>query len=348
MIGISLCMIVRDEEETLPRCLESVRGAFDETVIVDTGSSDGTKDVAQKFRCKVYDFPWQDDFAAARNFSFSKAEGDYLIWLDADDVVPEESLARLPALRERLERETPDAVFCPYDIGGESPLLTFERERFLRASAGLLWQGRVHECIAVGANRLRDGFRVVHLGSAKPRGMRNLNIYRKWAGEEPLSPRDLFYYGRELCSHKLYTEAAAVLTEAIGGGWYVYRIEACKALAECFAARGDREGAKTALLRSFCFAEPRASVCCRIGRLFREEGRFREAAFWYETARTCRDHSAEGDFEDPSARTLTPLLELVCCYYRTGERERAKECHQKTEELAPAHPSVVYNRQFFR
>ena len=70
MPTLALAMIVKDEEKDLPALLESVKGVFDEIVIVDTGSTDGTKEIAKKYGAKVHDFPWIDDFAAARNFSF--------------------------------------------------------------------------------------------------------------------------------------------------------------------------------------------------------------------------------------------------------------------------------------
>ena len=86
MITISLCMIVKNEQDTLPRCLDSVQGLIDEIVIVDTGSTDRTVEIAKTYTDRVETFPWCDDFAAARNFSFSLARKEYCLWLDADDV----------------------------------------------------------------------------------------------------------------------------------------------------------------------------------------------------------------------------------------------------------------------
>lgn len=94
MPTISLCMIVRDEAAVLERCLQSVAHLVDEIIIVDTGSVDETKTIAAAFTPHLYDFPWQDDFSAARNFAFSKGTGDYLFWMDADDVLPPESQQR--------------------------------------------------------------------------------------------------------------------------------------------------------------------------------------------------------------------------------------------------------------
>ena len=98
MPSISLCMIVKNEERNLPRCLDSVQDLVDEIVIVDTGSSDATRAAALRYTHRVYDFPWRDDFAAARNFAFDQGTMDYLMWLDADDVLEE-------ADRERFRRE---------------------------------------------------------------------------------------------------------------------------------------------------------------------------------------------------------------------------------------------------
>ena len=84
---ISVCLIVKNEEDVIERCLESVKGFADELIVVDTGSSDTTKEIVRKFSDKLYDFEWIDDFSAARNYAFSKAKCDYLFWLDADDIV---------------------------------------------------------------------------------------------------------------------------------------------------------------------------------------------------------------------------------------------------------------------
>ena len=89
MITVSLCMIVKNEEQVLRRCLESAKSFADEIILVDTGSTDKTKEIGKTYGGKIFDFPWRDDFAAARNEAFSKATMDYCMWLDADDVVTE-------------------------------------------------------------------------------------------------------------------------------------------------------------------------------------------------------------------------------------------------------------------
>ena len=84
VVTVSLCMIVKNEEKILARCLDSIGDLADEIIIVDTGSRDRTKEIAARYTDKIYDFQWIRDFAAARNFAFSKAACDYIYSADAD------------------------------------------------------------------------------------------------------------------------------------------------------------------------------------------------------------------------------------------------------------------------
>ncbi|MFB5269091.1 glycosyltransferase [Paenibacillus enshidis] len=92
---LSLCMIVKNEEKWLPRCLESVKGVVDEIIIVDTGSTDRTKEIAQEFGAAVHDFEWNDSFADARNYGLEQAKGEWILWLDADEEVDAEGREHL-------------------------------------------------------------------------------------------------------------------------------------------------------------------------------------------------------------------------------------------------------------
>src|SRR5215831_10889099 len=99
VMRISAALIVRDEESTLGRCLESIREHVDEIVVVDTGSRDATKDIARQYHARLFDYPWRDDFAAARQCSFDLARGDWVFWVDADDVVFQAGSIRAELLR---------------------------------------------------------------------------------------------------------------------------------------------------------------------------------------------------------------------------------------------------------
>ena len=150
MITISLCMIVKNEEDVLARCLECVHDIVDEIIIVDTGSEDSTKEIAKRYTKHIYDFPWIDDFSAARNFSFSKATMEYCMWLDADDILLEPDRIDLLKLKQSLT-PAPDMVMMKYhtsfDENGE-PTFSYYRERLIRNRAGYQWEGAIHEVIA--------------------------------------------------------------------------------------------------------------------------------------------------------------------------------------------------------
>ena len=324
---ISLCMIVKDEEKVLERCLKSVKPLVDEMIIVDTGSTDNTAKIAESLGAKVFDFAWADDFAAARNYAFSLASGDYLLWLDADDFITSENAERFQTLRAHLKQE-PDVVMCPYEImSGGRTVLTYMRERILKRSAGFEFYGRVHECIVPRGKILNSDFAVQHLGSDKVRGSRNLNIYRKWAREETLDGRHLFYYGRELYYNGFLKEAERVLKKMLRGeGWYVNKIEACFVLAEARAAQKNDDGALSALFQSFTYGDPRAKIVNKIAQICHARNRLYDAEYWYQAALLCRDHSEEGDFEDSYARTLTPLLGLCRIAFERGDVKQSFAC----------------------
>ena len=179
MISISLCMIVRDEEEVLARCLDSVLPAVDEIVIVDTVSRDRTKEIAARYTDKLYDFEWCDDFSAARNYAFSKGSMDYLMWLDADDVLPRSSLQVLLDLKKSLDPQV-TVVMMPYNVAFDEqgrPSFTYERERLIKNGAGFQWKGAVHEAIAPRGKILRSNVVVEHKKIKPGDPDRNLLIY---------------------------------------------------------------------------------------------------------------------------------------------------------------------------
>ena len=97
-------MIVRDEEKNLEKFLK-IRNFFDEIIIVDTGSIDKTKEIALNFTSKVYDFKWNDDFSSARNFSISKALGDWILVLDPDEVIDKNDMVKIKKIIEKNDKE---------------------------------------------------------------------------------------------------------------------------------------------------------------------------------------------------------------------------------------------------
>jgi tetratricopeptide (TPR) repeat protein len=156
-VRVSLTMIVKNEEANLPRCLESVRGLFDEIIVLDTGSTDRTVEIARSFGARVFDFVWVDDFAAARNAALARATGDYALWLDADDVVEPSEYGMLDRLFAHLQLGD-DAAYvircaCDPDAEGGGGATVVDHVRLFPVRENVRWSYRVHEQILPALRR---------------------------------------------------------------------------------------------------------------------------------------------------------------------------------------------------
>ena len=353
MVSISLCMIVKNEEDVLARCLESVAGLVDEIIVVDTGSTDRTREIAARFTSQVFEFPWQDDFAAARNASFSHASMDYCMWLDADDVLLEADQAALLELKETLDPAV-SVVMSPYHTGfDQSGRVTFSyyRERLIKNHAGMRWVGAVHEAITPVGQILYASFAVTHRKSRPSDPDRNLRIYQaQLAVGEELEPRQRFYYGRELYYHQRWDEALAVFEEFLeeGRGWVENCIDACCLCAYCHEQLDQPEAALAALLRTFAYDLPRAETCCEMGRWFLQRERLAQAAYWYTLALTCSRDDRRGCFVSPDCYGYLPYIQLCVCYSRLGDQKRAEAFNELAAACKPDSPAVLQNRAWFQ
>lgn len=352
MATISLCMIVRDEEEVLGRCLGSVQDLVDEIIIVDTGSVDGTKSVAARFGAQIWDFPWIDDFAAARNASFAPAKCDYCLWLDADDVLLAADREKFKQLKADLQPEV-DVVMLPYNTGfDEQGNVTFSyyRERIVKNRADMLWQGAVHEVINLHGNIIYGDCAVTHQKLRPGDSERNLRIFENLLQKgERLDARQQFYYGRELYFHGRFAQALAVLQDflAEGQGWQENNIDACRHCALCLYALEKPEQALAALFASFIYDLPRAEICCDIGQHFFRQQAWAQAIYWYLRALTCRRDDTRGGFVSPDAYGYIPSLQLCVCYDRLGQLHQAECFNRLAARYKPQSAAVAYNNEYF-
>jgi GT2 family glycosyltransferase/tetratricopeptide (TPR) repeat protein len=152
---VSLCLIVKNEEKNLPACLESAADLVDETIVVDTGSTDATKAVAGRFGAKVVDFPWIDSFSAARNQSLRHAGGQWIFWLDADDRLDADNREKLRTLFAGLKPENAAysmKCLCLPDADTGTATVV-DHIRLFRNDPALRWEHRVHEQILPAIRR---------------------------------------------------------------------------------------------------------------------------------------------------------------------------------------------------
>ncbi|MDF2713726.1 MAG: glycosyltransferase [Paenibacillus sp.] len=350
-ITISVCLIVKNEEEALPFCLNDVSGIADEIVIVDTGSTDRTKEIALSFGASVYDFEWIDDFAAARNYAFAKATQQYILWLDADDRIKEKDRLLLADLKRTLDPSV-DSVSMHYNLafdGDGNVTQSLRRNRLVKREREFKWFGAVHEYLQVGGNIVHSEAAITH-SKKKSYTDRNLQIYRKRRQRgEAFTARDLYYYANELRDHAYYEEAAEQYEEFLGTsqGWVEDNISASWKLADCYGHLCEREKQISALLGSFEYDLPRAECCCRLGALFLDAGELDKAVYWYELATTLTRSETSMGSVDYAAWTWLPHLQLCVCLDRMGQHEKAKLHNDIALTYNPEHPSMLYNKQYF-
>ena len=352
MPTISLCMIVKNEEMHIARCLDSIADLVDEIIIVDTGSKDQTVEIASGYTSKVYSYPWKDDFSDARNYSFSKASMDYCMWMDADDILEETQKEKFLQLKQSLQLDT-DIVMMKYhtsfDEAGK-PSFTYFRERWIRNSSKYRWVGAVHEVIPPSGSILYSDIAICHKKMKEGDSDRNLRIYRKMLKEGMvLDARQQYYYGRELYYHKHYEEAAAVFEQFLlsEDGWVENKIEACSICAKCYFQMGQEQMGLAVLMRSMSYDLPRAELCCEIGKYFLEHGELHSAIYWYETALNMPKNEYAGGFILPDCYDYVPLLQLCVCYDKMGDRQKAKEYNDRAGACKPYSESYLYNKQYF-
>jgi glycosyltransferase involved in cell wall biosynthesis len=353
MPALSLCMIVRDEAEVLARCLDSVADLADEIVIVDTGSLDDTISIALRYDAKVLRYAWHDDFAAARNYSFKHATSPYILWLDADDVLPPEDREKLREWKPRLDK---DVYYLLYDYLQDeygASLCLLHRERIVRKDAGLRWHYPAHECLLIpeGVTSQDLPIRVVHrrpVERVRRDKARNLRILEAAVGDPAYRalPRVRYYLGKEYedCGQ---CEAAIGAYHAfleMDGGWVEDRFNAQLRIARCeyrLSRKDDaRRSAKLARKMDPRWSEPNYLL----GQLALDEEDYEEAVFWYQSC--LREIPAVLSPVDTFCYRLGPLVQLCICYDRLGDHRRAWEFNQKALELWPQDPGLLYNREY--
>jgi O-antigen biosynthesis protein len=302
---LTVCLITRNEEATLARCLTSIQGLASQVIVVDTGSSDRTIEIAKSFGAEVHHFDWSDDFAAARNAALEHARGDWVLILDADEELLPDQHARLKA---DLKNGKAIALRLPLvNVDKEAEGRSFV-PRLFRNAPGVYFKGRIHEQVfpslialgnAWGLSTALGTAQILHHGytkeAVKDRNKieRNLNLLRQAIAESPEDPNLVMNLGLELVrsdnladglnqyrlafelvSAKPASETAPELREALLTQFtsHLYKVRAHQEIVEVLTSATVKSAGLTASLH---FA---------LGLAFFELGRFSEAA---EQMRRC-------------------------------------------------------------
>lgn len=362
--SLSLALIAKNEAHNIPRLFESVKGCFDEIVFVDTGSTDGSIDVAREYASKIgtdikiEHFKWINDFGAARNFSFDHCAGEFICWMDLDDALFN---------RENfiIWRDTAmgfaDFWLAPYDYALKpdgSPVISFSRERVIRRGISK-WKYFIHEGLTpAGMVQAIASWKIQHHRSeadCKADRSRNISIIESRLGD--LDSRLLFYYGKELYENKQTEKALSVLTDAatktdleMHDRILAIQYSCYSAMAEAEKRTPEHQGEKInmaiQLAHQGLILDPcRAEFYHVMGECYLKMGQLQKALPMFSAAENCKIASVPPSAFSPIF-TFEPLygeipkLQKAKIYFNMGDIDNAEKeargCFEKfkSEEAA--------------
>lgn len=334
-ITISLCMIVKNEERILARCLNSVADLVDEIVIVDTGSTDHTKEIAADYTDQIYDFRWIDDFSAARNFAFSKAHMDYIYSADADEVLDGENRERFRILKENL---MPEIEIVQMKYGNQlqfGTVYNFDEEyrpKLFKRQREFVWQEPIHETVRLDPVVYDSDIVITHMPENSHAG-RDLANFRKQTDRgvrlsvhlHEMYARELFVAGSDedfLKAEDFFANSARDTERSADE-----LTEACCVVAHAARIRGDM----AVFFKHVCkviAGEGCSEICWELGHFYEEHEDYEEAAVWYFNA----------VYETKPVIALTsggewPLQGLIRCYEKMGCKEQADVYRQQLADI---------------
>lgn len=348
MFTLSLCMIVRDEEQTIDRILNCAQKFCDEIIIVDTGSVDNTINICSKYTSKIYHFEWQDNFSLARNYSFSKATKDYIIWLDADDYITPTNIEKLIDLKNKEDIKT-DFYMLKYVMGfvDNKPTFEFYRERIIRNNRNYKWQGFIHEAITPQGDIQYLDIQIEHRKEKNNPPMRNLKIYRKTLKKGfKFSAREQYYYARELYFNNYFKKTIIELKKYLHmpNKYEPNIIDAYLIMAKSHIKLKDFSSALKCILDCIKTYIPTPEICCLLAQIYEEHKNINHAILWYNIAMLTPNTQSgfiQKDYED-----FIPLIELCRIYYKFNYN-KSKEYFNKAKSIKPKDKLVITNNKFF-
>lgn len=330
MISISLCMIVKNEEAVLARCLDSIADLMDEIIIVDTGSTDKTKEIAANYTDQIYDFAWTGNFSDARNFSFSKATKDYIYCADADEVLDEENRNKFLILKKGLLPEIDIVQMYYANQLSYNTIYNFDKElrpKLYKRLRTFVWENAIHEAVRLDPLVYESDITINHCPTSNHKA-RDIQAFEKLNKDgvrlnkrlHNLYAKELFISGESHDFIRAYPAFAASIDDEDRSADEI--LEACCICAKaCLFTKKYLDFFKyttKAIASGGC-----SEICCELGEYYETNGDLEEACIWYYNAA----------FETESALSLRhhaeiPLEALGACYEKLGNPEEAARYRQ--------------------
>lgn len=329
--SLSLCLIALNEEHNLKPLHDSIEGCFDEIILVDTGSTDNTVEVAKSLGMRVEHFKWINDFSAARNYSFSFATGDYVMWMDLDDrLTGRESF--LLWKEHVMPLRVAWGVKYDYAFNKEGHVMcSFLRERVVKRSMNFKWIDFIHEGLKTDPHPIDvvNSWWITHARTeAELKGDRGRNLKILEERFNDLNPRMKFYYLKELYDAGQTKRAIEVGREALKAKDLLPHDRVLGIQYLCWSLFNEKlysESIQYGIL-GLQMSPKRAELFCIIGDCYGVQGRLADALPYYQAAMNCQNTGAQGMEAIFSAQELYyvyPKKQIAKIYFQMGEFQRS-------------------------
>lgn len=325
MPTISLCMIVKNEEAVLERCLKSIADLMDEIIIIDTGSTDCTKEIAARYTSRIYDYKWTNDFSAARNFSFSKATMEYIYTADADETLDSENRERFLRLKNCLLPEIEIVQMKYLTMSEYNTVLNSQKElrpKLFKRLRTFTWVDPIHETVRLQPVVFDSDIEILH----QPQSLhskRDFSIFIKTFEHDGIfSPKIRTMYAKELLKTgdtKDFIAAKPIFATIFANDLSDdARKEAACILAHVYRLEGNKNEFFKLTMKDM-LTTPCSEICYELGMFFLTERDYIEAVLWFYNAA----YETESILDVHTSGDL-PLLGLVECYEILLADEKAK------------------------
>ncbi|WP_088068517.1 glycosyltransferase [Gottfriedia luciferensis] len=345
MITVSLCIVVHNNEAIIERCLNSVIGIVDEIIVVDLDSSDRTVGLVKNFSERVFSLEENTNKEDALSYSITKATKDFILFLNPSEVLQENDRKKFVQLKQEMNK---DAIHftLDYQLGWNET-----SKRKVTRLVNRLHTRNVNETLNKEdtlETLLSIDLTITDLPFTE-NIEDNLSMFDQMLNHNlNFSPRDLFYYARELCSNTQFEKAIKYFLNYLRTNqqFEEHNILACNYLANCYHELNFKELETIWLLKALQYGKTHPETCCRLGYLYLEKMNLDSAIYWYKEAILNKVNTRLLD-HNPSCSTWLPHLQLAVCYDKIGEYELANEHNEKALQFSPAHPIILSNREYF-
>jgi tetratricopeptide (TPR) repeat protein len=344
---IALCVIAKNEADMIAECLDSARPFVNEIIVVDTGSTDGTVEIAREHGARVVHFEWVNDFAAARNAAIERAKCDWILMLDADERLTPESG---PFLRQAAEGLPAGYYgFCmQIENRVQNRSMAHYMTRFFPRHPQVRFEGRIHEELKSKSAELGQlvmmlpMVRVIHLGyepeiyAARRKDERNMRLLEAEIADDPDNARLLYYVMQQHCAQRRYAEALAFPERFMANKSQMrqaFEIEVSRMWVEALLALGRPDEA----MHVFHAAERSGTVSSysyeMVGNHELVHKRIGAALAMYERARNAT--LPLGLWARPTGEEWELATKVADCRWELGQHKRALSELERAMDLVP-------------